>query len=327
MIRRGLALSTVTLILAAVGTGQAQTTPRAYRVGWVTPTPVGEGSLTLNAFRQELRQRGYVEGENVTVEHRSVDAKPERLSAVIGELIRLNVDVLVAVSQPTAQAAQQATRDIPIVMVGVGDPVATGLVAALGRPGGNVTGLSQLAPELSTKRLELLKEALPRVSRVAVLWNPTNPTNASQLRDLQAAARTLRIQLQLLEVGASQDLEGAFQAATRGRSGALIALDDLFIFTQRSQIIALAAKSRLPAIYGWAIFADAGGLMSYGPDFQDMGRRAGVFVDKILKGSKPGDLPVEQPTKFELVITRRTAKVLDLTFPPSLLLRAGRVIE
>jgi ABC-type uncharacterized transport system substrate-binding protein len=327
MTRTLLVLSMITAILAVVVASYAQTATRVYRVAWVTPTPAAEESLTLNAFRQELRQRGYTEGENLTVEHRSVEAKPDRISAVMAELIRLNVDVLVAVTQPTVQAAQQATRSIPIVMCGVGDPVATGLVASLGRPGGNVTGLSGLSPELAGKRLELLREALPRASKVAVLWNPANPSNAPQIRDLQDAARALRIQLQLLKVSVPQDLEGAFQAATRERAGALIVLDDLFIFTQRSQIIALAAKSRLPGIYGWGIFADAGGLMSYSPDFRDMGRGAAVFVDKILKGAKPADLPVEQPTKFELVINRRAAKVLGLTIPSSLLLRADRVIE
>jgi len=327
MIRKALAVSTITAILAVVVTSHAQMATRVYRVAWVTPTPAAEESLTLNAFRQELRQLGYMEGQNLTVELRSVEAKPDRISAIIGELIRLNVDVLVAVTQPTVQAAQQATRSIPSVMCSVGDPVATGLVASLARPGGNITGLSGLSPELAGKRLDLLREAIPRTSKVAVLWNPTNPSNAPQIRDLQAAARTLRIQLQLLKVSAPQDLEGAFQAAMRERAGALIVLDDLFIFTQRSQIIALAAKGRLPGIYGWPMFAEAGGLISYGPDFRDTGRRAAVFVDKILKGAKPADLPVEQPTKFELVINRRAAKILDLTIPSSLLLRADRVIE
>ena len=257
MTRKALAVSTVIAILVVVAS-HAQTATRAYRVAWVTPTPAAEESLTLNAFRQELRQRGYTEGDNLTVEHRSVEAKPDRISAVMAELIRLNVDVLVAVTQPTVQAAQKATRSIPILMCGVGDPVATGLVASLGRPGGNITGLSGLSPELAGKRLQLLREALPRISKVAVLWNPVNPSNAPQIRDLQDAARALRIQLQLLTVSAPQDLEGAFQAATRERAGALIVLDDLFIFTQRNQIIALAAKSRLPGIYGWRIFAEAG---------------------------------------------------------------------
>jgi putative tryptophan/tyrosine transport system substrate-binding protein len=327
LLRRRLAFFAMTAILATVITGHAQTPKKAYRVAWLTPTPAAEESPTLNAFRKELRQRGYMEGENITVERQTVEANSDRISAVMAELIRLNVDVVVAVTQPTVQAAQQATRSIPIVMVGVGDPVGTGLVAGLGRPGGNTTGLSGVSPELTVKRLELLREALPSVSKVAVLWNPTNPSNAPQLRDLEAAARTLKMQLQLLKVSAPRDLEGAFQAATRERAGALLTLDDLLIFKERRQIIGLAAKSRLPAIYGWDVFADAGGLMSYSPDFRDMGVRAAVFVDKILKGAKPGDLPVEQPTKFELVVNRRTARVLDLAIPASVLVRADRVIE
>ena len=331
MTRTLLVFSMITAILAAVFTAQAQTTARVYRVGWITPWSVaeftGDSNPRFNTFRQEMRQRGYVEGENLIFELRSVEARPERLSEVVGELIRLNVDVIVAVAQPTVQAAQQATTKIPIVMFGVGDPVATGIVASLARPGGNITGLSQLSPELSGKRLELLKEVLPGVSRVAVLWNPTNPSNAPQIRDIRIAAQALGIQLQLLEVRAPQDLEGAFQAATRARAGALITLDDLFIFTHRLRIVALAAMSRLPAIYGWPTFAEAGGLMSYSPDFRDMYRQAALFVDKILKGAKPADLPVEQPTKFELVINLKTAKVLGLMIPSSLRLRADQVIE
>jgi putative ABC transport system substrate-binding protein len=212
-------------------------------------------------------------------------------------------------------------------MVGVGDPVAIGFVASLSRPGGNITGLSQLSPELSAKRLDLLKEVVPGVSRVAILWNPTNPSNASQLRATKLVAQALGMQLQLLEVRGPQDFESGFRAATRGHAGALITLDDLLIYTRRTQIVALAAKSRLPAIYGWSKFAEAGGLMSYGPDFRDMYRQAAIFVDKILKGAKPGDLPIEQPAKLELVINLKTAKALGLTIPPSLLLRADQVIE
>jgi putative ABC transport system substrate-binding protein len=212
-------------------------------------------------------------------------------------------------------------------MFSVGDPVSAGFVASLARPGGNITGLSQVSPQLSAKRLELLREAVPEVSRVAVLWNPTNPTNAPQLGATKVAAQALGVQLQLLEVRGPQDLESAFEAATRRRAGALITLDDLFIFTQRMRIIALAAKHRLPAIYGWLVFPEAGGLMSYGPDFQDMARQTAVFVDKILKGASPADLPVEQPTKFELVINLKTAKALGLTIPPLLLQRADQVIE
>jgi putative ABC transport system substrate-binding protein len=327
MTRPLLVFSAVTAILASVITSQAQTA-KVYRVAWIAPArPAAEASPTFNTFRQEMRRWGYVEGENITFDLRYVEAKPERISGVVGELVRQNVDVIVAVSQPTVQAAQQATRTIPIVMFGVGDPVATGIVASLSHPGGNITGLSQLSPELSVKRLELLRDVRPGVTRVAVLTNPTNPSNAPQLRDIKAAAHALGIQLQLLEVRAPQDLQRAFQAAMRERAGALIALDDLFIFTQRIQIVGLAEKSRLPAIYGWPEFAESGGLMSYGVEFQDMARRTAILVDRILRGAKPADLPVEQPTKFKLVINLKTAKVLGLTIPSSLRLRADTLIE
>jgi putative tryptophan/tyrosine transport system substrate-binding protein len=277
-------------------------------------------------LRPEMRQRGYVEGQNLGLELRYVEGRLERVSEVVGELVRVNVDVIVAVSAPIIQAAQQATRKIPIVMVGVGDPVATGFVASLARPRGNITDLSQGSPELSAKRLALLKEVIPEVSR-AVLTNATNPSNASQIRDIQAAAKALGVQLQLLEVRRPQDLESAFQAAARGRVGALVTLDDLFIFTQRMRIVAHAAESRLPGICAWPHFPQTGGLMSYGPDFRDMYRQAAVFVDKILTGAKPADLPVEHPTKFELVINLKTAKALGLMIPSSLRLRADQVIE
>ena len=327
MTRTLLVFSAVTAILASVITSPAQTA-KVYRVAWIAPTrPAAEANPTFNTFRQEMGRWGYVEGENLTFELRYVEAKPEQISGVMGELVRLNVDVIVAVSQPTVQAAREATKTIPIVMFAVGDPVATEIVTSLSQPGGNITGLSQLSPELSVKRLELLRDVSPGVTRVAVLSNPTNPSNAPQLRDIKAAAHALGIQLQLLEVRAPQDLEGAFQAARRERAGALIALDDLFIFTQRVRIVALADKSRLPAIFGWPIFAESGGLMSYGVDFQEMARRTAVLVDRILRGTKPADLPVEQPTKFELVINLRTAKVLGLTIPSSLRLRADKLIE
>jgi putative ABC transport system substrate-binding protein len=318
-------------LLAAPLAAEAQEAGKVYRVGYIGPrsvaTLISDPAQPFNSFRREMRQRGYVERQNLVLELRTVEGRLERISEVVGELVGLNADVIVAVSGPVIQAAQQATRTIPIVMVGVGDPVATGLVASLARPGGNITGLSQLSPELSGKRLDLFKEVVPGVSRVAILWNPTNPTNAPQLGETKAAAQALGVQLQLLEVRSRQDFESRFQAATRERAGALITLDDLLIFTHRIQIVALAAKSQLPAIYGWSAFAEAGGLMSYGPDFQDMYRQAAVFVDKILKGAKPGDLPVEQPTKLELIINLKTAKALGLTIPPSLLQRADQVIE
>jgi ABC-type uncharacterized transport system substrate-binding protein len=318
-------------ILAAPLAAEAQQAGKVYRVGYIGPTPVAtiisDPAQYFNSFRREMGQRGYLEGQDLVLELRSVDGRLGRVSEVVRELVQLNVDVIVAVSGPVIQAAREGTRTIPIVMVGVGDPVATGFVASLARPGGNITGLSQLSPELSAKRLDLIKEVVPGVSRVAILWNPTNPSNAPQLAAIKVAAQVLGMQLQLLEVRGPQDFETVFQAATRGRVGAVITLDDLLIYTRRTQIVALAAKSRLPAIYAWSTFPDAGGLMSYGADFRDMYRQAAVFVDKILRGAKPGDLPVEQPTKLELVINLKTAKALGFTIPRSLLLRADQVIE
>ena len=330
MTRTLLAFSMITAILAAVFTAQAQTTARVYRVGWITPWSIaeftGDSNPRFNTFRQEMRQRGHVEGENLIFELRSVEARPERISEVVGELIRLNVDVIVAVAQPTVQAAQQATTKIPIVMFGVGDPVATGIVASLARPGGNITGLSQLSPELSGKRLELLKEVLPGVSRVAVLWNPTNPVwQAAALKETEGAARALGLRLQLQEARGPDQLEAAFAAMTREHAGALFVPADIILVRHAQQIAALAARHGLPAMYGFREHVEAGGLMSYAANFAVMYRRAAVYVDKILKGAKPADLPVEQPTKFELVINRKTAKALGLTIP--LLQRADQVIE
>jgi putative tryptophan/tyrosine transport system substrate-binding protein len=320
-------LAIVTSLVVAPVLAQAQTTKRAYRVAWVSPTPLAEVSPNFDAFRDEMRQRGYVESENVSYERRFAEPSPEGLRGVLNELTRLNVDVIVAVAQPTVQAAQQATITIPIVMFGVGDPVATGIVASLARPGSNITGLTQFSPELSGKRLELLKETLPRMSRVAVLWNPTNPSNEQQIKVIQGVAEKLAIELQLLEVSTPQHLEGAFLSGARGGAEALLTLDDLLIFTQRNRIVDLAAKYRLPAVSGWPQFTEAGGMMSYGADFLDMATRAAAFVDKILKGAKPADLPVEQPTKFELMINLKTGRALGLTIPQSLLFRADKVIE
>jgi putative ABC transport system substrate-binding protein len=325
-------LSLLAAILGTVLHAEAQTAGKIYRVGIVRPassaplTTTDPAHFFNSGFRPELRDRGYVEGQNLILEMRSGPAKPEELSAVMGELVGLNVDVIFAVSEPAVRAAQQATRTIPIVMF-AGDPVATGLVVSLARPGGNITGLSQASPELSQKRLALLKELVPRVSRVAILWNPTNPTNAVQIASAKAAAQRLGIAVQPLGVRLSQDFESAFLAATHSRAEALITLDDLLVFNHREQIIALAAKTRLPAVYGWGYFPETGGLMSYGPDFVDLYRRAAVFVDKILKGAKPGDLPVEQPTKFELVINLKAAKALGLMVPSSLRLQAERILE
>ena len=311
-------------LLAAPIAAVAQETDKVHRLGWLGPDPTFQRREWLV---QDLRDLGYVDGRNVEIAYRFAKGHIDRLTAIAAELVALRVDVIVAVSQPAVQAAQQATRTIPIVMFGVGDPVSTGLVANLARPGGNVTGLSQLSPELSAKRLALLKEVVPKVSRIAVLSNPTNPSNAYQVRDTKAAAKALGVSVQLLEVRRSLDLDGAFQAAVQERAGALMTLDDLLIFTERDRIMALAAKSRLPGMYGWPQFPEAGALMSYGVDFRSMYRQAAVFVDKILRGAHPGDLPIEQPTKFELIINLKTAKALGLNIPQSVLLRADQVID
>jgi len=270
---------------------------------------------------------GYVEGQNIALEERWADGRYERLPDLAADLVRLNVDVLVTVATPATQAAQQATKTIPIVMTLVSDPVQSGLVVNLARPGGNATGLSFMHPELSRKRLELLKEILPKIARVAVLSNPSNPNTPPLMRETEAAARAMRVQLQVVEVRDSTQLDGAFAAMIRDRAGALVVTPDSVFLDQRRRIVDLAAKSRLPAMYPWREPVDAGGLMAYGASGPDILRRAAVYVDKIVKGAKPGDLPVEQPAKFELVINLKTAKALGLKIPPAVLARADQVIE
>jgi putative ABC transport system substrate-binding protein len=299
------------------------------RVGYLSPgsssDPVRQNRF--EAFRQGLRELGYVEGQNIAIESRWAEGKYDRYSALTADLVRLKVDVIVAVGGRATQDAQRATRTIPIVMSVVIDPLGSGLVASLARPGGNVTGLTIMASDLVGKQLELLKEVVPKISRVALLWNPANPGSAPQLREAEAAARALGVRLQTLEARDPQEIGSAFAAMTRERAGALVILADAILTNQRRQIAELAAKRRLPAVYGVSEYAEAGGLMFYGPSSLDLERRAATFVDKILKGAKPADLPVEQPSKFELVINLKTAKALGLTMPPSLLQRADRVIE
>ncbi len=325
MNRRSFVRAFGVVLATPVASARAQESARIATVGFlVTTTPDGP---MLAIVRGKLAELGYVEGQSIRFEYRGAYGHVDRLPSLAEELVHLNVDVIVAVATPEVQAAQQATRNIPIVMVAVVDPVAIGFVASLARPGGNITGLSLLSAELSGKRLELLKEVVPGVSRVAVLWNPTNPSNALQLGATKVAAQALGVQLQPLEVRGPQDLERAFQAATRGRAGALIALDDPVLVTHRTRIVALAAKIRLPAMYGLTGYANAGGLMTYGPNIPDLFRQAAVFVGKILKGAKPADLPVEQPTKFELVINLKTAKALGLKIPDSMLVQADEVIQ
>ncbi len=315
-------------IVAAPFAVEAQA-PKEPRVGYLS---IGSASdprrvALSDSFRQGLRDLGYIENRNISVEARFAEEGYDRLPVLAAELVRLGVDVIMAYSTPAVKAALGATKRIPIVMSGVVDPVATGLVANLGRPGGNVTGLSLMAPELIGKQMQLLKELVPRISRVAVLWNPANPGNAPQLREAEVAARTLRLRLQPVGAPNAGDLDGAFAAMTRERADGIIVLVEGVFIDNRTHIARLAEQARLPVIYGLKEHVDTGGLMFYGASPVDLNRRAATFVDKILKGANPADLPVEQPTKFELVINLKTAKVLGITVPQSLLVRADQVIE
>ena len=303
---------------------QAQHPKKVYRIGYLSS---GSASIRTEAFRQGLRELGYFEGKNITIEYRDAEGKIERYSDLASDLVSLKVDVIFVPSTPGALAAKNATKTIPIVFTSVGDPVGSGLVASLARPGGNITGLSTLAPDLSGKALELLKETVPKVTRVAVIRNPDNPGKTHSLKETEVAARASRLQLQPLEVRGPSDIDSAFQAARREQAGGLIVLRDVVTVGQTKRIVELALKNRLPTIYNDRDFVDAGGLMSYGPNMSDLFRRAAVYVDKILKGRKPAELPVEQPTKFELVINMKTAKQIGLTIPPNVLARADKVIK
>jgi putative ABC transport system substrate-binding protein len=314
-------------VLAAPPAADAQQPAKVPRIGILTLISASSAPHLFEEFRQGLRERGYVEGQNIALEYRSPQGQADRLPSMAAELVSMKVDVIATESVAAALAAKNATQTIPIVMAISGDPVGAGLVASLPRPGGNVTGLSQLAPELSGKRLQLLKEAAPKTTRVAVIWNPVSPASAGYLRESEAAARSLGLQLQPVEARSPADLDAGFKAVTRARPSALITLADGMLASQRTRIVEFAAKGRLPAIFPIREFAEAGGLMTYGPNTAENFRRAATFVDKILKGTKPADLPVEQPTRFELVINMKTAKALGITFPPSILIRADQVIQ
>src|SRR5713226_7813959 len=316
------------LLTAPLGTAAAQPPEKVPRVGYLNPGSSSDPARQrrLEAFRQGLRELGYVEGQNIAIESRWAEGKYDRYPALAADLVRLKVDVIVAGGGAATQAAQQATRTIPIVMSVVIDPVGSGLVPSLARPGGNLTGTSMMATDLVGKQLEVLKELVPKGSRVALLWNPANPGSAPQLREAGAVARALGVGLQPLEARNPQEIDSAFAAMTRERAGALVVLADAMFTNQVRQIADLAAKRRLPSIYGQREYAEAGGLMVYSSNPFDLERRAATFVDKILKGAKPADLPIEQPSKFDLVINLKTAKALALTIPQSLLLRADQVI-
>jgi len=316
-------------ILAAPLAAEAQQAAKIARIGYLSTT-LAANPLLREAFRQGLRELGYVEGRNVVIENRAAEGKLERFPALAAELVALKVDVIVVGNTLAALAAKQATRTLPIVFANASDPITEGLVTSLARPGGNVTGLSNLAPGLVGKRLELLTQTVPGVSRVAVLWKPGGSGGSmdkDMLTEAEVAGRALGVRLQFVEARGPEDFDRAFSDMTGARAGALTVLPIVMFFHERRRLVDLAAKNRLPAVYPHREFVDAGGLMTDGPNLADLFRRAATYVDKILKGAKPADLPVEQPTKFELVINLKTAKALGLTIPPSLLGRADEVIQ
>jgi putative ABC transport system substrate-binding protein len=328
MDRRRFLLTSLAGALAAPLATEAQSAGKIPRIGVLFASTPAATSHLVDGFRQGLREHGYVEGQHIILERRYGQVGAERMSGLAAELVRIKVDIIVAATDPATAALKQQTQTIPIVMAKSNDPVGTGFVASLARPVGNVTGLSALSPELSGKRLGLVREVAPGLLRAAIIWNPDVRGAVFDYKETEAAARLLRLQLQSVEVSRAEDLDRAFSAVTNQRAQALIVqTPNPVLFANRSQIVAFALRNRLPSMYGQKEFADAGGLMTYGPSTADLFRRAATYVDKILKGAKPADLPIEQPTKFELVINLKTAKALGLTIPPSLLARADQVIE
>jgi putative tryptophan/tyrosine transport system substrate-binding protein len=326
LLQGGLALAGFNLLSGCEGPGQQATKPR--RIGYLAVGSREDRAFLIEGFRQGLRERGYVEGQNIVIEYRFSEDRNDRLPELAAELVNLKVELIVASGTPASFAAKHATSTIPIVMGGIAaNPVETGLVASLARPGGNITGMSMMSSQLSGKRLELLKEIVPGLALVAVFWNPPNPAYGPILKELEAAAPTLGLKLQRLEVRVPGDLEGAFKAATRQRAGALIAPGDPLLANRRKMVADLALKYRLPTTMDIKEFVEAGGLLSLGPDLVDLYRQAATHVDKILKGANPADLPMEQPTKFDLFVNLKTAQALGLTIPQSVLLQATQVIQ
>ena len=319
-------LFVVVLLAVAViaGAQQPQKIPRIGFLGTSSPSAI---STRVEGFRQGLRENGYVEGQNIAIEYRWAEGKLDRLPKLAADLVSHKVDIIVTHGDAAIRALKQATKTIPIVVGVTGDLVVTGHAASPARPGGNITGFVDTSPDLSGKRLELLKEILPKVSRIAILWNAANPVKVLDFKETEAAAQALGLKLQSLEVKASEDFENKFKIATTQRSGALVVLQDALTTANTKSIVDFATKSRLPAMYGSSEVVDVGGLMSYAANLHDLFRRTAVYVDKILKGAKPADLPIEQPTKFEFIINLKAAKQIGLTIPPNVLARADRVIQ
>ena len=319
-------LFTILFLLGSTNFSEAQQTTKIPRIGFIIGTAPAAVVARTEAFRQGLRELGYVEGKNIVIEWRYAEGKLDRLPALVAELVRLKVNVIVAGGPTPTRAAKDATSTIPIVMAQHTDPVGSGLVASLARPGGNITGLSTLAPEISGKRLELLKEIIPKLFRVAVFGTSTSASSAQELGGVRFTAGTLELKLQLLDIKGPKDVETAFRTASKERADAILVLSSGVNANLQTEIAELAVKSRLPVMYYRSEFVEGGGLMSYGVSFTDLDRRAATYVDKILRGAKPADLPVEQPKKFEFVINLKTAKQIGLTIPPNVLARADRVI-
>jgi putative tryptophan/tyrosine transport system substrate-binding protein len=322
----------VALILAAMlfalcSSAKAQQATKIQRIGYLSGSSPSTSANRREAFQQGLHELGYVEGKNIVIEWRWAHGKFDRLPVLAAELVRLKVDVIVTTGPQATRPTKQATSTIPIVMAQDPDPVGNGFVASLAQPGGNITGLSSLAPELSGKQLELLKETVPQLSCVAVFGTSTNPGNAQNLKEVELAAKALGVKLQYLDVLSPNDIEAAFQATSKARADAVLMLPGSVLVLRRAQLTELAVTSKLPAIYQQTEFTEAGGLMYYGTNTPELFRRAATYVDKILKGAKPADLPVERPTKFELIINLKTAKQIGLTIPPNVLARADRVIR
>jgi putative tryptophan/tyrosine transport system substrate-binding protein len=316
-----------TLLLTAASPIEAQQPAKVPRIGFLSSLSPAVVSARMDAFRQGLRELGYVEGKNIVIESRWARGKIERVPELAAELVRLKVDVIVTGGPSVNRFAKEATVTIPIVLAFDNDPVGNGFAASLARPGGNITGFSTEYPEISGKQLELLKEIIPKLSRVAVLGNSTQPGNPQELREVELAAKAFGVKLQYLDILSSKDIETAFQAARNGQADAVLVLASQLVTSDSKQFVELAAKSKLPAIYWSPEFVEAGGLMTYSANITDLFRRAATYVDKILKGSKPADLPVEQPTKFEFIINLKAAKQIGLTIPPNVLARADRVIR
>jgi putative ABC transport system substrate-binding protein len=324
MMRRALGILFLTLVALSPTMSMGDQATKVFHIGFLRPDAP---DFLLDAFREGMRDHGYIEGKNIVIEQRWASGHYDELPALADELVRLNVDIIVTSATPGALAAKRATNTIPIVIASSADPVASGLVASLAHPGGNITGLTLMSDELAIKRLEILKETVPRISRAAVLWSTSNPTYTRMIEKIKAAVPLMKLQVEIVKVARPERLDPALSEVKKSHADSMFVFEDPVFRANATRIVEFAAKARLPTVYGGSEFVHAGGLMSYGPSHADMFRRAAGYVDKILKGAKPGDLPIEQPTKFELVVNLKTAKALGLTMPESILLRADEVIR